>query len=293
MPDISFQYSAQTSLHQCQFQAMASPCQIIIEAPADFDSEPLFTDVSKEALRIERKFSRYRKDNLMYAINQHQACELDPETQSLLDFAAQCYELSDGLFDVTSGVLRKVWNFKTMTSLPSEAEVKQLLPFIGSQKIKRQGQTIQLPDGMELDFGGIGKEYAVDKCWQVLSEHCQYPFLVNFGGDLRVSGPRTQSQAWRTGVENPNGTHPTAIIEIKQGAITTSGTAMQHFTHNGVRYGHILNPKTGWPVKNPPVSITVAANTCIEAGLLSTLAMLQGENARSFLEEQGVTFWLQ
>ena len=293
MPDIRFQYSDETSLHQCQFQAMASPCQVIIEAPKAFDSAALFKQVSQEAWRIEHKFSRYRQDNLMFAINQHKPCELDAETLSLMDFAAQCYELSDGLFDVTSGVLRKVWAFKTMSSLPHKDQVSQLLPFIGFDKIQRHGSNIQLPTGMELDFGGIGKEYAVDKCWQILSEHCPYPFLINFGGDLRVSSTRANNKAWRTGIENPGGQQPTAVIEIKQGAITTSGTAMQHFNHNGVRYGHILNPITGWPVKNPPLSITVAANTCIEAGLLSTLAMLQGENARNFLEDQGVTFWLQ
>lgn len=293
MPDIRFHYSEQTSLHQCQFQAMASPCQVIIEAPKDFTPQTLYKQVSEEAWRIEKKFSRYRDDNLLYRINQHEKCELDSETLSLLDFAQQCYELSDGLFDVTSGVLRKVWNFKTLKSLPSKQSVDALLPFIGFNKVIRQGNTIELPEGMSLDLGGIGKEYAVDKCWQILKQSCPFPFLINFGGDLRVSGPRLEGKNWRSGIENPDGIQPSAVIEIKQGAITTSGTAMQHVTFNGVRYGHILNPKTGWPVERPPLSITVAASSCIEAGLLSTLAMLQGENARTFLEEQGVTFWLQ
>lgn len=293
LSEISVQYDPQTALHQGQFKAMASPCQVIIEAPKDFNSRPIMEAVSAEAWRIEQKFSRYRTDNLMYTINQHKPCKLDPETQSLMDFAAQCYELSDGLFDVTSGVLRTLWQFKTMTSLPSHEQVNALLPFIGFSKIHYHEGNLELPEGMELDFGGIGKEYAVDKCWQILHEHCPHPFLINFGGDLRVSGPRANNKAWRTGIENPDASQPTAVIEIKQGAITTSGTTMQHFTYQGVRYGHILNPKTGWPVENPPVSITVAAGTCIEAGLLSTLAMLHGENARTFLEEQGVTFWLQ
>jgi thiamine biosynthesis lipoprotein len=272
---------------------MASPCQVLIDAPQTLATQALFESISQEAWRIEKKFSRYRDDNLMHRINQHKHCELDPETQSLLEFAQQCYELSDGLFDVTSGVLRKAWNFKTMASLPPQSAIDALLPFIGFNKIIHHGNTLELPQGMEIDLGGIGKEYAVDKCWQILKQACPYPFLINFGGDLRVSGVRQNGQSWRSGVENPNGTQPTAVIDIKHGAITTSGTAMQHFTHNGVRYGHILNPKTGWPVSNPPLSITVAANSCIEAGLLSTLAMLQGENARTFLEEQEVIFWLQ
>lgn len=291
--DISTHFNPQSQLHQGQFQAMASPCQILIEAPQGFDPSSLFQQVQQEAIRIEHKFSRYRSDNLMHRINQHQLCELDDETLSLMNFAQQCYELSDGLFDVTSGVLRQVWNFKTLKSLPTQAQVNALLPHIGWNKVMRNGRQLKLPEGMEIDLGGIGKEYAVDRCWQILHEQCPWPFLLNFGGDLRVSGPRKGNQSWRTGVENPDGQQPTAVLEIKSGAITTSGTAMQHVEFNGTRYGHILNPLTGWPVERPPLSITVAAPTCIEAGLLSTLAMLQGENARSFLEEQGVTFWLQ
>ena len=293
MPDLKIHFNQHTSLHQCQFTAMASPCQVLIEAPKTLSTQSIFESASQEAWRIEQKFSRYRDDNLMHSINQHQICQLDSETQSLMDFAAQCYQLSDGLFDVTSGVLRQVWNFKTMTSLPTQAEINALLPYIGFDKIIRHGNSIELPTGMSIDLGGIGKEYAVDKCWQLLKQSCPYPFLINFGGDLRVSGARISGQSWRSGIENPNGSQPNAVLEIKQGAITTSGTAMQHFMHDGVRYGHILNPKTGWPVERPPLSITVAASSCIEAGLLSTLAMLHGENARTFLEEQGVTFWLQ
>ena len=293
MSDINIQFNQHTSLHQCQFQAMASPSQVLIEAPESFDTSQLFESVAAEAWRIEKKFSRYRRDNLMHQINQHQACKLDPETQSLLAFAQQCYDLSDGLFDITSGVLRKIWHFKTMSALPTQAQVDALLPFIGLDKIEYNDHVIQLPTGMELDFGGIGKEYAVDKCWQILKQACPFPFLINFGGDLRVSGPRCKDQPWRSGIENTDTQQPTAVIEVKQGAITTSGTQMQHFMHNGVRYGHILNPKTGWPVSNPPLSITIAASTCIEAGLLSTLAMLHGPQAEEFLQEQGVTYWLQ
>ena len=272
---------------------MASPCQILIEAPEEFNPNDLFDLAAKEAWRIEKKFSRYRDDNLMFKINQHEMCKLDDEFIALMSFAQQCYDISDGLFDVTSGVLRRLWNFKTMTTPPDSEQINALLPYIGWDKVHFDGKNIQLPQHMEIDLGGIGKEYAVDKCWQILKERCPWPFLVNFGGDLRVSGPRANNKAWRSGIENTQAGQPNAFIDLKQGALTTSGTTIQYFIHNGKRYGHILNPKTGWPVENPPLSISVAASTCIEAGILSTLAMLQGPKAREFLEQQEVTFWLQ
>ncbi|GAA6134241.1 FAD:protein FMN transferase [Oceaniserpentilla sp. 4NH20-0058] len=280
-------------MHQVQFQAMASPCQVLIEAPEYYAANAPLQLVANEAWRIEQKFSRYRDDNLLYKINHHETCTMDEEFMSLMNFADQCFHISDGLFDVTSGALRRVWNFKTMKRPPEQSKINEILPFIGWEKVIRTETSISLPKGMEIDLGGIGKEYAVDKCWQIMKTHCPWPFLINFGGDLRVSGPRANNKPWRTGIENADTTNPTAYIDIRSGAITTSGTTIQYFEFQGKRYGHILNPKTGWPVENPPRSISIAAGTCIEAGILSTLAMLQGDQAKSFLETQGGTFWLQ
>jgi thiamine biosynthesis lipoprotein len=82
------------------------------------------------------------------------------------------------------------------------------------------------------------------------------------------------------------------ILELERGALATSGDSRRFLIKDGVRYGHILNPRTGWPVANSPRSVTVAASSCTEAGLLSTLALLQGAGAKQYLEEQGVRYWL-
>ncbi len=280
---------------------MNSPCEILVEAPQHIQIKKLLEPIAYEAWRIECKYSRYRSDNIIHDINHHKKTPLDAESHALFDFANTCFEISDGLFDITSGVLRKVWQFKTLKTLPKQADIDALLPFIGWQKVDLTSDYIQLPKGMQVDLGGIGKEYAVDCCVQMLMQRfaakkTSYPFLINFGGDLRVNGPRNNDQAWKTGIEHSNvkSTHsqPSGIIHLKQGAITTSGTARQHITINNKRYGHILNPKTGWPVHNPPKSITIAASTCIEAGLLSTLAMLHGEKAENFLDSQDSHHWI-
>ena len=226
-------------------------------------------------------------------------------------FADNTFELSDGLFDITSGILRRIWNFKNLTSLPSGQSIKAHKALIGWQKVNWAPPFIQLNEGMEIDLGGIGKEYAVDKCRLLLSEllssqNSSSPFLLNFGGDLCVNSPRQGNQAWITAIENPASviSHKQGIaasdqkniqerLTLKQGAIATSGTARQHIIIDGKQYGHILNPKTGMPVENAALSITVAAPSCIEAGMLSTLAMLQGEGAEEFLLEQGVKHWVK
>lgn len=292
MPDITKCFNSSNSLHQSTFQAMASPCQVLIDAPKDTDLNRIFQQVAEEAWRIEQKYSRYLVGNIIDAINHHQKVQLDEETLALLTFANTCFEMSEGLFDVTSGVLRRIWSFKTLKRPPSQQQIDALLPLIGWKKACFEPPYFQLPPGMEIDLGGIGKEYAVDKCLDLASQLCPFPCLINFGGDLKANAPRRNGEAWVTGIEQTQIHEDLQILKLKFGAITTSGTARQHLEYDGVRYSHILNPQTGWPVINPPTSITIAAGNCLEAGLLSTLAMLHGEKAESFLASQDVDYWI-
>ncbi|ASJ71189.1 FAD:protein FMN transferase [Granulosicoccus antarcticus] len=279
------------------FRAMASPCEIHIELRSRKRAAQLMALAQKEALRIERLFSRYRDDNVIHRINTAagRSVTVDSETARMLDFADQCFTLSEGLFDVTSGLLRKAWNFDGSDRVPTMAAVDALLPQVGWQQVSWSEPHFTLPDGMQIDLGGIGKEYAVDRTVSLLNEHCQAPFLVNFGGDLHALRSPVTAQGWRVGIEASRGGSSDALhsILLERGALTTSGDARRYLLKDGVRYGHVLNPKTGWPVEGAPASVTVAGNTCTEAGILSTLAILHGNEAESFLEDQGVRYWVQ
>ena len=146
---------------------------------------------------------------------------------------------------------------------------------------------------MQLDFGGIGKEYAVDRTLGLLCERSDVPMLVNFGGDLHCSGPRSSQQPWMTGIENPSlAGGAMSTLQLYRGALATSGDAFRYLEKDGVRYSHILNPRTGWPVGDSPHSVTVAAENCTEAGILATLAMLHGSEAEQFLDSQQVKYWV-
>jgi len=283
-----------------RFQAMASPCEVLLDVEDAVLAARLLRIAKQEALRIEKKFSRYRTDNIIYQINHANgsSVKLDAETAHLIDYANECYQLSEGRFDITSGVLRKVWNFDCSDNVPSGSQIKELMPYVGWQKVSWQVPTICLLAGMEIDIGGIGKEYAVDRTALLLAEQTSESFLINYGGDIRASGSRRNDRGWHVGIEKSNGTNsptPSAgkAIEIKIGAIATSGDARRYLLKNNIRYSHILDPLTGWPVKNAPRSVTVIADTCTEAGILSTLAMLQGKSAELFLDQQEVKYWCE
>lgn len=279
-----------------EFRAMASPCEVHIEMRSRKRATQLMQRAKSEALRIERLFSRYRHDNVVHRINNSEGrtITVDTETARMLNFADQCFELSNGLFDVTSGVLREVWQFDGTARPPIQEDVDRLLDRVGWEKVSWQPPHFTLPAGMQIDFGGIGKEYAVDRAVALLKESTNVPFLVNFGGDLHAVAAPVSTGAWTVGIEAvKHAQNVVKTVQLQRGALTTSGDAQRYVLSDGIRYGHVLNPGTGWPTPLAPSSVTVAGNTCIEAGILSTLAILMGEKAESFLDEQGVTYWCQ
>jgi thiamine biosynthesis lipoprotein len=279
-----------------RFTAMASPCEVLIDTDDPDLAAATWSEARSEALRIEHKFSRYRDDNVVHAIH-HAAgrpVPVDEETALLIDYAVTLHELSGGRFDLTSGALRRVWTFDGREHTPDPAAIAAALQQVGWTRVEWHDRTLTLPAGMEIDFGGLGKEYAVDRAAARIAALTGAAFLLNFGGDLYATGPRRGERPWIIGVEDPGriGEDGPARVELTHGAVATSGDARRYVTVAGRRLGHILDPHTGWPVENAPRSATVMAGTCIEAGSLATLAILSGPDAERFLTEQGVQHWL-
>lgn len=287
-------------LWTAQFRAMGSPCEVLVDTPHEQRARAVAVAVAACATRIERKFSRYRDDNIVARINNAVGVpvDVDAETANLLDFAELAWKLSEGRFDITSGVLRRAWHFDGEHSMPSEEQVRDLLPLVGWGKVDWARPTLRMLPGMQIDFGGLGKEYAVDSALSEARRIVAEPVLVNLGGDLAVSGPRRDGSPWRVGVEGIDavpGEAPRAarLIELSAGALATSGDTHRFIATRGQRLSHILDPRSGRPVQGAARSITVATPTCIHAGMLTTMAMLKGIAAEEFLRREGVRHWIQ
>jgi thiamine biosynthesis lipoprotein len=271
-----------------RFTAMASPCEVLLDDVTRPEAEALTRIAATEVSRIERHWSRYRDDNVVHRINTADGAEVevDAETARFLDYAQHLYVFSDGLFDVTSGVLRRVWRFDGSDRVPDQAAIDAVLPQVGWHRVHWRSPVLRMPAGMEIDFGGIGKEYAVDRALHHLRTKTSKPVLVNCGGDLAVSGPRSDGSAWQVGIVLPPSDAPPPSLALSGGAIASSGDAHRFLLKDGIRYPHVLDPRSGWAVTGGPRSVTVRAASCTEAGVLSTLALLHGAEAERFLREQ-------
>ena len=276
------------------FSAMACDCEVRIAGLSRRKAEPLAKLAIAEVQRIESKFSRYRAASVVSRINAAAGSglgiDVDAETAHLLDFAATLHAMSDGLFDATSGTLRKAWDFRA-GRLPEQAQIDALLPLVGWQQVHWKGGHIKLPRvGMELDFGGFGKEYAADRAATMLQEQGVLHGMVNLGGDIRLVGPRPGEVAWSLGIQHPRDERRMlATLALSIGALATSGDYERYFEREGIRYCHVLNPRTGWPV-NTWRSVSVVAPACLAAGALTTVAMLKGADALAFLRSQNVGY---
>ncbi|APR68844.1 FAD:protein FMN transferase [Thalassolituus oleivorans] len=272
---------------------MASPCEVMlpyIDSNKD-DVQRVAQAAEEEVRRIETKYSRFRPDSILSKINSSdgQKTTIDAETHYLLNYASVAFELSDGLFDITAGVLSKLWDFRNGI-IPSPETIRTNLAYVGFQHIRFNSNSIILPAGMSLDFGGIGKEYAVDCAAAICKSAGITHGIIDLGGDLHVIGPQPDNRPWKVGVRNPRAPeNAIAELAITQGGLSTSGDYERYFEHSGKRYCHLLLPKTGMPVSYW-ASVSVVAPSCLLAGTLSTIAMLKQSDARMWLDEQEIQY---
>lgn len=274
---------------------MGSPCELRLYANDKKTASQIANDAIAEVNRLEIKYSRYRNDSVTTKINNSagnkNGIKIDTETALLLNYAQVGYEQSAGLFDITSGILRKAWDFRS-NKIPEQQEIEALLPLIGWNKLIWNPSILCLPlQGMELDFGGYVKEYAAD----VAANFCILAGiqggLVNLGGDICIIGPHPDGSPWKVGIRHPrNPSMPMSFVMLSKGGLASSGDYERFMMVDGIRYAHILNPHTGMPV-NTLASTSVCAEQCVVAGTSSTIAMLKGEQqGAAWLEELGLPY---
>jgi FAD:protein FMN transferase len=283
-------------LFRFEFHAMGCPCELQLFAETADAAQRCAQQVIRDLHKLEARYSRYRADSELSRINraasQGAALTVDEETAGLLNYAQTCYQLSDGLFDISSGLLRQIWDFTRLTQLPTQAEIDRLLQRIGWDKITWQAPLLSFGvAGMELDLGGIVKEYAADRAAQLCRDSGVLSGVVNLGGDVRIIGPRPDGALWRIGLSHPLASEHLRV-SLAEGAIASSGDYQRFVMIDGERYSHILNPLSGWPVRYLS-AVSVVGDLCVVAGSAATIAMLKEQQGLQWLQQMGLPyFWV-
>lgn len=248
------------------------------------DRDALERAVSKgfdEVERIEKIFSRFRDDSAISRINQNAGqspVQVAPEAFMLIEKAVDICVQSSGAFDITILPVLSLWKFGDQNQKPPSAEeVREKLGQVDCKKIilKKDQNLVFLPDpGMAIDLGGIVKGYAADKAALVLRQNGVSAGIVNAGGDLRVFGGTGKGLA--VGIQDPRQPGKVlAKIYLQDASVATSGDYERFFIHNGVRYSHIIDPRTGYPARGEQ-SVSVASENGAEADAWATALFVLG-----------------
>lgn len=284
-------YDRSRGLFRLDFRALGTNCRVQFAATSRAAAAQFSDGAVEWVSTFEAKYSRFIDDSILSRINEYAGddwVQVDAETEHLFALCDDLHFMTGGLLDPTTLPLIKLWDYRDEPDeLPSEKAIEEELGRVGWSKVQRKPGKVFLPKkGMSLDFGGFGKEYAVDKVAALAVESGISACLVDFGQDIHALGTPPDAPAWHVGLEDPEKPGATwASVALAGKAVATSGDYLRYFEIDGVRYGHIIDPRTGKPIANGCLAVTVIAPSCLEAGVLSTAAYVSGHEAGSDLIE--------
>jgi len=275
---------ASLPLRKLSFPALGTQCEVQYAAPG---GEKQAGDFERRAVAwvaaFEAKYSRFRADSLLSAINSSAGrswVQVDAEMEQMFKLCDTLHFMTQGILDPTALPLIALWNWKAaQPAIPPPESIAAARRLVGWPKVQRAPGKVFLPEeGMSLDFGGFGKEYAVDLVAKLAVECGIVNVLVDFGHDVRILGAPPGRPAWHIGLEDPAqaGSAWASVALAGNRAIASSGDYIRRFVIDGRRYGHIVDPRSGSPVANGCTQATVIAGTCLMAGVLSTTAFVLG-----------------
>lgn len=236
---------------------------------------------------LEKLWSVTEEGSDIYAANHSDgtAVLLHQDTADLVGFALEMAEETDGALDPTIYPILTAWGFTTDEKrIPSRQELESLQAQVGYERVLLDGVSLTLPAQMQLDLGAVGKGFAGDLAAEVLWEYGITSALLDIGGNIQAVGSRPDGSDWRLALRNPLGEGSLGTLSVSDCAVVTSGSYENYFEQDGKRYGHILDPDTGYPVENGLLSVTVIAKQGKLCDALSTALFVMGK-------EQAVRYW--
>lgn len=247
--------------------------------------------------RVDSLMSNYRPESELSAVNRRAGTDsvtvISPETAEVLETALRFARASGGALDVTVGPVVDVWGFyRPEGALPAAEALDSARALVGYERIEYDAaaHTLRLPaQGMRLDFGAIAKGYAVDRAVAAIRSLGVERGKVDLGGNLGFVGALPGAEGWRVGLRDPRSPDEMiAVVRLDSGSVATSGDYERFFVHEGVRYSHIIDPRTGWPSRGVAGVSVIAPNGLLSDALSTALFVLGPDRGCPLARAAGV-----
>lgn len=272
-----------TQLHTATILAMDTVMDLSVYG----GSQELLDQARERVLELEELLSATDPDSEIYALNRTGAAELSEDTAALLNRGLELCRETEGALDLSIYPVVRAWGFTTGEyRVPEPQELAELLEHVDYTKIAcSDSGGVTLPEGMELDLGGVAKGYTGDRLIELLRENGVTSALLNLGGNVQTLGSKPDGDPWRVAVQSPAGEGYLGYLSISDQAVITSGGYERYFEDGeGNVYWHIMDPDTGYPAKSGLVSVTVVGEEGVYCDALSTALFIMGE-------ENAISFW--
>lgn len=276
--------AAKPTPHEQQFTAMDTFMHFTVYG--DRDAARL---AKEELLHLDRLLSVTNEDSQVYALNHRTTPtnSLSPELTALLEQALILARQTEGAFDPTVYPVVRAWGFTTDThQVPTQEELDRLLTLVDYTAPILDAHSLTLPEGVQLDFGGIAKGWAGDRAAQLLRGKGVTSAILRLGGNIHTIGTKPDGSMWNIGIEDPDSGGTLGVVSVADLAVVTSGSYQRFFTENGQTYHHIIDPSTGRPAESGLTSVTVVGRYGARCDALSTALFVMGlEEAAQFWRE--------
>ncbi|SHH15591.1 FAD:protein FMN transferase [Thermosipho atlanticus] len=269
------------------FETFSLGTYVHLKISTKLNPDIIAREIFAELDRITNKFDPYKEGSVIHKLNHSKDwVEVDDETFALIELALRYAKITDGAFDPSLGRLIDLWGFSKYTEkvsenvereVPSELDINEALKNSGFKKIQIDYNKKAIKtNGVWIDLGGLAKGYALERAYQIAkSADQECTGFIEAGGDIRILGPKFGKDYWIIGIRNPRGTDSIDYIYLRSGAVATSGDYERYFIKDGIRYHHLINPKTGYPADGA-ISATVISDDAISADAYSTAAFVLG-----------------
>lgn len=258
-----------------------------------YGSEDDLKIAENEICHLDRLLDTTNENSDIYKLNETGSATLNDDFAKVLGESLElCAEL-DGYLDISIYPVVEEWGFISRDyKVPDHKRLLKLLKNVNYKKISLDGGTAELPEGMRLDLGAVAKGFAADRVISVLSQRGVKSGILNLGGTVAAIGDKPSSKAWKIGICDPENTASYfGSVQCRDKIVATSGSYERYFEENGKRYCHIIDPKTGMPVDNGTVSVTVISDSGIKSDALSTALFVMGlDRAREYWKSNGGDF---
>jgi thiamine biosynthesis lipoprotein len=249
----------------------------------------IYQDIESELVRLDSLLNRFSSISLVSELNRTGTSWVPEDIHYLFLLSDSISRLTDGLFDISTAPLIQFWGYYDHAfAYPDTVQIHDILRVVDHRKIRTQKDSIILAPGMEVDLGGIAQGFAADRITDILKKYGITSALINVGGEIVVIGKSPEARSWRIGIRNPRGEGLIETVELEDRALSTSGDYEKFFIVDGMKYPHIINPKTGFPAREF-ASVTVFSARCAVADAMATAVCIMGPaKGIEFLDSLGI-----